>query len=100
MAAIFVADQWMGVEAGMRWFPWLHQNLTLNYAFRGLWGTLIIIATLFLVSAFTEKTAPEKLEKTTIQWGKKVDSFAGLSDWRLQLAILSVVTIGLYAWLW
>ena len=100
MAAIFVSDQWMGVEAGTRWFPWIHNSLTLNYSFRGLWGTLIIIATLFIVSAFTEKTAPEKLEKTTIHWDAKMEPFAGLSDWRLHLAILSGLTVGLYAWLW
>ncbi len=60
----------------------------------------IIIATLFIVSAFTEKTAPEKLEKTTIQWDAKMEPFVGLSDWRLHLALLSGLTVGLYAWLW
>ena len=100
MAAIFVSDQWMGVEAGRRWFPWIHNSLTLNYSFRGLWGTLIIIATLFLISSFTEKTAAEKLEKTTIHWDAKMEPFAGFSDWRLHLAILSGLTVGLYVWLW
>jgi SSS family solute:Na+ symporter len=100
LAAIFVSDQWMGVEAGTRWFPWIHNSLTLNYAFRGLWGTLIIIATLFIVSTVTEKTAPDKLEKTTIRWGAKAEPFTGLSDWRLHLAVLSGVTVALYAWLW
>jgi SSS family solute:Na+ symporter len=64
-----------------------------------LWATLFITAILFSVSAFTKKTTLEKLEKTTIDYSKKIDSFTGLSDWRLQLAFLSILTILLYIWL-
>ncbi|MFN8005998.1 MAG: hypothetical protein U0V70_02990 [Terriglobia bacterium] len=91
----------MDGSRGGHWLvPLAPSSLTLNYAFRGLWGTLIIVATLFLVSAFTEKTAPEKLAKTTIQWEAKADPFTGISDWRLHLAFLSGLTVALYAWLW
>ena len=54
----------------------------------------------FVVSAVTKKTLPEKLETTTIDWERKFEKFSGLSDWRLQLAGLIIVTILLYAWLW
>ena len=100
LATILVADQLMGVEAGRKVFPWLHTTLTLNYTYRGLWGTLCIIATLFLVSAFTTKTAPAKLEATTIKWGGRIEPFEGLSDWRLHLGLLGFVTVMLYVWLW
>jgi solute:Na+ symporter, SSS family len=100
LAGVFVTDQLIGVEAGERLFPWLHAKLTLNYTYRGLWGTLAVIATLFAVSAFTRKTAVEKLATTTIEWGGKSAPFTGLSDWRLHLGILSVVTVLAYAWLW
>ena len=100
LASVFVADQLLGPEAGEKIFPFLHHKLTLNYTYRGLWGTICIIAVLFVVSVFTEKKSPEKLEKTTINWGGKTGSFNGLSDWRLHLGILSIVTVGLYVWLW
>ena len=100
LATVFVTDQLMGVEAGRKVFPWLHHTFTLNYTYRGLWGTLCIIATLFLVSAFTTKTAPAKLEATTIKWGGRIEPFEGLSDWRLHLGLLSIVTVMAYAWLW
>ena len=100
LASVFVADQLMGPETGVRVFPFLHCKLTLNYTYRGLWGTLCVIMVLFGVSAFTDKTPAEKLEKTTINWEEKIESFRGLSDWRLYLAILSIVTVALYAWLW
>jgi len=100
LSALFVFDELIGEETGSRLFPWLHTTLTLNYTFRGLWGTLIIIFVLFAVSAFTEKTDPEKLRKTTVDWSKKPDPFMGLKDWRLHFAALSVITILLYAWLW
>lgn len=100
MAGVFVADQLMGAEAGERIFPWLHTKLTLNYTWRGLWGTILIVIVLFAVSAFTKKTSPAKLENTTINWGTKVEKFSGLTDWRLHLAALTVITILIYAWLW
>lgn len=100
IGSIFVIDQLVGVETGTRFFPWLHTDLTANYTYRGLWGTLIIIGTLFIVSGFTEKTSPEKLEKTTIDWSSKFESFQGWSDWRLMWAGLTVITVVVYAWLW
>lgn len=100
LAAIFVCDQLMGVEAGERIFPYLHTKLTLNYTYRGAWGTTIMTIVLFAVSVFTKKTAPEKLEKTTINWSKKAEKFSGLSDWRLMWAVLVVITVLLYIWLW
>jgi SSS family solute:Na+ symporter len=100
LATVFVTDQLIGPATGARIFPWLHKTLTLNYTYRGLWGTLAVIATLFLVSAFTEKTSTEKLEKTTMDWGGKIEAFQGLKDWRLQLAILSIITIFAYRLMW
>lgn len=100
LAGIFVADALMGPELGTRYFPWLHWPLTFNYTYRGGWGTLIIVAVLFLVSAFTKKTEPEKLAKTTIDWNRRMEPFAGITDWRLHLAVVAGVTIALYYWLW
>ena len=54
---------------------------------------------LFLVSAFTKKSPPEKLETTTFNWKAKWEPFEGWKDWRLQLAVLSLVTIGIYWWM-
>ena len=100
LASVFVADELMGPTMGSRVFPFLHHTLTLNYSYRGLWGTIIVIAVLFGVSAFTEKTPADKLEKTTINWKDRPEPFAGITDWRLHLAGLSILTIALYAWLW
>lgn len=98
-ATIFVVDNFMGPELGEKVFPFLHYKMTLNFGFRGLWATFLITGVLFLVSAFTEKTAPEKLEKTTINYTKRIAKWEGLTDWRLHLIILSVITIILYVWL-
>jgi len=100
LATLFVTDQLVGVEKGQEWFPFLHHDLTLNFGYRGLWGTLLIIGVLFLVSSVTRKTDPVKLEKTTINWGQKIDPVRGWKDWRLQWVILAVVTVLIYAWLW
>lgn len=100
IAAVFVVDQLIGPEAGSKVFPWLHHTLTLNYTYRGLWGTLAIIAVLFGVSAVTPATDPEKLKTTTVDWGRAPEAFRGLADWRLQLAVLSLITIAAYAFLW
>jgi SSS family solute:Na+ symporter len=100
LAAVFVIDQLVGPETGAKLFPWLHHTLTLNYTYRGLWGTLAITLTLFLVSAFTTKTEPGKLDKTTIHWGRKPEPFEGLKDWRLHLAALGIATVLLYWWVW
>ncbi len=103
LAAACMADtyvSYVSVEQGQRWFPWLHQPLTFNYTWRGVWGTVLITAVLFLVSAFTPKTTPEKLAKTTVNWGGRVEPFQGLADWRLQLAALLAVTVAIYGCLW
>ena len=44
LATIFVTDQLMGPEAAAKVFPFLHHDLTLNYSYRGLWGTIIVVA--------------------------------------------------------
>ena len=51
-ASLFVTDQLM-TSRGARLFPFLHWKLTLNYTYRGLWGSLITIAVLFIVSYLT-----------------------------------------------
>ncbi|HZO99886.1 MAG TPA: sodium/solute symporter, partial [Terriglobia bacterium] len=99
-ATIFVADQLMPAGEGARLFPWLHTKLTLNYTYRGLWGTIAIVIVLFAVSAFTKKTDPASLEKITIHWGGPWEPFRGIRDWRLHLVILGIATIAVYAWLW
>ena len=100
LATLFVADQLMGLAAGAPLFPWLHAKLTLNYAFRGFWGVILTTIILFLVSTFTEKAPTARLEKLTIDWREPIEPFRGITDWRLQLALLSTATIGVYAWLW
>ena len=100
LAALFVTDQLIGVKTGTRLFPWLHYTLTLNYTFRGLWGTLIVTAVLFLVSAFTEKTAPEKLKTTTVNWQARAEKLQGITDWRLHWSLLAITTVLLYLMMW
>jgi SSS family solute:Na+ symporter len=99
LATIFVIDQLLGPDAGKAIFPILHHKLTLNFGYRGLWAEIIITAILFAVSAFTEKTASEKLARTTINYSKDIDRFEGITDWRLHLGILSLITLFLYIWL-
>ena len=100
-SVLFVTDQLIGTEAGSKMFPWLHTGpLTLNYTYRGLWGTIACITTLFSVSAFTRKTDRAKLECLTIDWKGRPDPFRGICDWRLQLAVLSAITVALYWLLW
>lgn len=100
LAVLFVTDQLMGEVAGAHAFPWLHQSLTLNYTYRGLWATLIATAVLFLVSYSTTAPAPERVKGLTVQWGGTAEPFRGASDWRLHLTLLSIATIAIYAWLW
>jgi len=100
MATMFVIDQLIGPEKGQQIFPFLYYDLTLNFGYRGLWGTLLIIGVLFGVSTFTKKSDPEKLQKTTVNWAKKFERIHGIKDWRLQWIILAIITILLYAWLW
>lgn len=99
LATVFVTDQLMGPESARSVFPFLHHKLTLNFGYRGLWAEMLITIVLFTVSAFTEKTTVEKLEKTTVSWGGKIAPFEGLSDWRLQWTILAVITLFIYFWL-
>jgi SSS family solute:Na+ symporter len=100
LATIFVADQLISAAEGIKLFPWLHTSLTLNYTYRGLWGTIAISLVLFAVSAITTRSDPAGLGKVTIQWGGAMEPFSGIRDWRLHLAILSVATIAVYRWLW
>jgi SSS family solute:Na+ symporter len=101
ISAVFVTDALIKDKAlAQQWFPLLHHPITENYTYRGLWGTVAITGILFAVSAFTKKTEPAKLEKTTIDWGGPMEPFEGLSDWRLQLALLSAVTVTTYWWIW
>ena len=99
LATIFVIDQFIGPETGEKIFPFLHYKLTLNFGFRGLWATILISIILFTVSAFTPKTHPEKLRQTTINYSKGIEKFSGLSDWRLHLLLLIIITILIYIWL-
>jgi len=99
IATIFVIDQMLGPDAGEQVFPFLHHKLTLNFGYRGLWAEIIITAVLFAVSAFTEKTDPIRLEKTTIDYSKGIASFRGLADWRLHLIILTFITVLILIWL-
>jgi SSS family solute:Na+ symporter len=99
LAALFVADQLIGPRAAQL-FPLLHTRLTLNYTYRGLWGGLIIIATLFVGSWMTKIPDQERLRAITVDWRGPVARFEGLSDWRLHLGALSLATIAIYAWLW
>jgi SSS family solute:Na+ symporter len=99
LATIFVIDQLVGPGNGKELFPLLHHKLTLNFGYRGLWAEILITCVLFAVSAFTEKTAPEKLIRTTINYTGKFDRFQGITDWRLHLGMLSLITLFLYIWL-
>ncbi|HLV86245.1 MAG TPA: sodium/solute symporter [Candidatus Sulfotelmatobacter sp.] len=96
LAALFVTDQLIGPAEGSRLFPWLHTKLTLNYSYRGLWGTILCVAVMFLVSSFTRKTDSAALEQLTVSWKLLPERFRGIFDWRLQLAVLSAITVVLY----
>lgn len=99
IATIFVIDQLMGPETGKAVFPFLHHELTLNFGYRGLWAEIIITGVLFAVSAFTEKTDAERLERTTIDYSRGLASFKGITDWRLHLGILTIITVAILLWL-
>jgi len=100
ISAMFVADELVGPELGSQLFPWLHHPLTFNYTYRGLWGTLAVVAVLFGVSLATKPPPPEKVEQTTIRWGGSREPFRGWSDWRLQWLVLALITVAIYYWLW
>ncbi len=99
LATIFVIDQMLGPISGKEAFPFLHHKLTLNFGYRGLWAEILITGVLFVVSAFTEKTESSRLEKTTIDYSKRLAAFKGLTDWRLHLIILTLMTILILVWL-
>jgi SSS family solute:Na+ symporter len=99
IASMFVADQLMTVT-GAQIFPFLHHKLTLNYTYRGLWGTIAITAVLFIVSHWTRRPEPASVKGLTVDWQMRIAAFQGLSDWRLQLSLLTLATIAIYAWLW
>jgi solute:Na+ symporter, SSS family len=99
LASLFVADQLTGA-AGAQLFPFLHHRLTLNYAYRGLWGTLITIAVLFLVSHVTRAPDAAKVKSLTVDWKSGATPFEGWRDWRLHWSVLAVATVAIYAWLW
>lgn len=100
LASIYVTDQLKGVDWGRINLPWLHSTWTENYTFRGLWGTLLVTAVLLTVSAMTQKTDPDKLKRTTVDWEAKIEKFEGWTDWRLHLAILLLITVILYRCVW
>jgi len=99
LASVFVTDQLMGATSAQI-FPFLHWKLTLNYTYRGLWGGLIVIAVLFIVSYSTKPPEPANVDGLTVNWNTPGTPFEGLSDWRLHWTLLAVATIILYAWLW
>jgi solute:Na+ symporter, SSS family len=100
LSALFVTDALMAPARAAAAFPFLHTPLTFNYTYRGFWGTLIIIAVMFLVSAFTPRTVPAKLANTTVDWGGPSEPFQGWSDWRLYLVLSSALTILAVWWMW
>jgi len=89
----------LGPDIGKQIFPFLHHPLTLNFGYRGLWAEILITIVLFAVSAFTEKTAPEKLATTTINFKGGIAKFEGIKDWRLHLGVLFALTLLIYFWL-
>jgi solute:Na+ symporter, SSS family len=101
MSALFVTDALLpNKDAARHMFPWLHHPITENYTYRGLWGSIAITAILFAVSSFTKKTDPAKLQATTVDWGGAREPFQGISDWRLHLTGIVILTAVAYWWLW
>lgn len=100
LAALFVTDQLLGPARGLALFPWLHHPLTLNYTYRGLWGTVITIVVLFGVSWLTTAPSLEKVAPLTVNWQGAGERFRGLANWRLHLVLLCLATALLYAWIW
>ena len=98
LSTVFVFDQ-LFPDTGRQLFPFLHHDLTLNFGYRGLWAEILITIILFAVSAFTTKTAPEKLATTTINFKGNIAKFEGYKDWRFQLALLAILTVLIYFFL-
>ena len=99
LSTIFVIDQ-LFPDFGKQIFPFLHHDLTLNFGYRGLWAEIIVTIVLFAVSAFTTKTAPEKLATTTLNFEGGITKFEGYKDWRFHLVVLTILTVLIYIWLW
>jgi solute:Na+ symporter, SSS family len=99
LASLFVSDQLMGAR-GVQLFPFLHWNSTTNYTYRGLWGGLVTIAVLFIVSYLTKPPELAQVKGLTVDWHSHSAPFEGLSDWRLQWSLLALATVAIYAWLW
>ena len=96
-AFVFVTDQLIGPHAGSMLFPWIHTGpLTINYTYRGLWGSIASVVTLFVVSSVTKKADPKSLDRLTVNWRGVWERFRGVADWRLQLAVLTAITGVLY----
>jgi len=101
IAAVFVTDQLLGPASGSRAFPFLHHTLTLNYTYRGMWGTLVITAVLFGVSYLTAPPTrrADRRDGRLRGAGSARRSWAsptgGLHWW-----VLAAITVFLYAWLW
>ena len=98
LSTVFVFDQ-LFPDTGRQLFPFLHHDLTLNFGYRGLWAEILITIVLFAVSAFTTKTAPEKLTSTTVNFKGGIAKFESYKDWRFQLALLAILTVLIYFFL-
>ena len=100
LATIFVGDQLIGESTGKQIFPWSHTEFTLNYTYRGLMGTLLVVGILFAVSAFTPRAEGETLQRLTIDWNSAPEGLSGFSDWRVQLSALVPSPSFCMRWLW
>jgi SSS family solute:Na+ symporter len=100
LAILFVTDQLLGESVGLHTFPWLHMNLTQNYTYRGLFGSMLATVVLYSVSYCGRRPSSEDLAGLTVDWGAQIEKFEGVRDWRLHLALLGLITILIYAWLW
>jgi SSS family solute:Na+ symporter len=101
LSTLFVVDALLPNKTlAAQIFPLLHYPITENYTYRGLWGSLLVTFILFTVSAFTKKTDPAKLQQTTVDWSGTREPFTGLSDWRLHLLGIGILTVLAYRWLW
>ena len=98
LSTVFVFDQ-LFPDVGQQLFPFLHHDLTLNFGYRGLWAEIFLTIVLFAVSAFTQKTAPEKLATTTINFKGGIAKFEGYKDWRFHLVLLAILTVLIYFFL-
>ena len=99
ISALYVFDE-IFPAFGREWFGFLHRTFTANYTFRGLWEVIVTTVVLFVVSYATASPSPEKVQGVTVNWSLPSEPFRGLSDWRLQLGLLLMATVCLYAWLW